>query len=303
MLYQVFKLRELFPALATESIDKLREQRRQRMAQTGNLDKCWAEYTEPSLTAYCPDNSEEIDKNARRISVLICPGGGYSIVSFREAEPVALAFTAFGYNAFVLNYECDPVRYPQALLQLSAAMALIRGKADEFNVDVDKIAVCGFSAGGHLAACLGTLWDEPFIRETLGINEGANRPNAMILGYPVITSGKYAHKGSFEALLGEDASPEMLRQLSLETRVSKKTPPAFIWHTFEDTYVPVENSLLFARALRENGIPFELHIFPRGVHGMSLCNKITAGYEGHINPHCANWLPLCHEWLELLFNK
>lgn len=303
MFNQVFKLREIFPVLAKESIDKLKEQRRLRMEQTGNTGKCWAEYTEPSLTAYCPDNSEEIDKNARRVSVLICPGGGYSMVSFREAEPVALAFAAMGYNAFVLNYECEPVRYPQALLEVSAAMALIRSKADLLNVDVNKIAVCGFSAGGHLAASLGTLWDEPFLRETLGFERGANRPNAMILGYPVISSGKYAHQGSFDALLGNDATPEMLKNLSLETRVSKKTPPAFIWHTFEDDTVPVENSLDFARALRENSVPFELHIFPWGGHGLSLCNKITSAYKGQLNQHCANWMPLCNEWLELMFEK
>lgn len=301
MLQKVFKLRELFPALAAESIDKLKEQRRRRMEETGNGRL--AEYREPTLTAYCPDNSEEINKDARRTSVLICPGGGYTFVSDRESEPVALAFAAMGYNAFVLRYDCEPVRYPQALLQVSAAVAFIRSKADLFNADVNKIAVCGFSAGGHLTASLGTLWDEPFLRETLGIERGANRPNALILGYPVITSGKYAHRGSFNALLGENATPEMLKQLSLETRVSKKTPPTFIWHTFEDDAVPVENSLEFARALRENGVPFELHIFPWGGHGLSLCNKLTARFEHQIIPHCANWLPLCHEWLELLFEK
>lgn len=303
MLNKVFKLREIYPAIAKDDIETLREQRRIHMDELGIKDVCWANYTEPSVTAYCPDDSEEIDRSLRRASILICPGGGYEMVSFREAEPVALSFAALGYNAFVLNYECAPVRYPRALLEVSAAMAFIRGNAELFNADVNKIAVCGFSAGGHLAASLGMFWDEPFLRETLGIGQGTNRPDAMILGYPVICSGRYAHQGSFDALLGADASPEMASGMSLDTRVSEKTPPAFIWHTFEDDTVPVENSLLLARALREHNVPFELHIFPWGGHGLSLCNKITSGDSSGLNPHCANWLPLCNEWLELLFKK
>jgi acetyl esterase/lipase len=303
MLQKVFKLREIFSAVAKENIDALKEQRRLYMKQTGNSGECWATYTEPSVTAYCPDNSLEIDIARRRISILICPGGGYEMVSFREAEPVALAFTALGYNAFVLNYEVAPMRYPQALLEVSAAVALIRDRAKVFNADADKIAVLGFSAGGHLAASLGVFWDEPFLREALGIEQGSNRPNAMALGYPVICSGRYAHRGSYDALLGENSSPEMLSRMSLDLNVNEKTPPTFIWHTFEDDTVPVENSLLLARALREHAVPFELHIFPWGGHGLSLCNKTTSSDAAQINPHCANWLQMCHEWLQLLFNK
>jgi acetyl esterase/lipase len=303
MLYKVYKLLEMFPSISKESTAVLAEQRRQHMERTGESGECWAQYAEPSVTAYCPDNSPEVDARRRRVSILICPGGGYNMVSFREAEPVALAFTALGYNAFVLNYDVAPVRYPQALLELSAAAALIRDKAELFNADIDKIAVLGFSAGGHLAASLGMFWDEPFLCGTLGVKQGSNRPNAMILGYPVICSGKYAHQGSFDALLGEDASPELLSRMSLDLQVSKKTPPAFIWHTFEDDTVPVENSLLLSRALREHDVPFELHIFPRGGHGLSLCNKETSHDDIQVNPHCANWLMLCHEWLKLLFGK
>jgi acetyl esterase/lipase len=301
MLNKVFKLREVFPALATDSIESLEKARKTLTDADGNSNECWAPYTEPTLTAYCPDNSAEIDSGRRRKSILICPGGGYYMVSFREAEPVALSFVAKGYNAFVLNYECAPVRYPQALLQVSAAAALIRQNAALFHADPEKLAVCGFSAGGHLAASLGMFWDEPFVRETLGIAQGQNRPNAMILNYPVITSGEYAHRGSFDALLGQDAKPELLARMSLEGQVSDKTPPAFIWHTFEDDTVPVENSIMLARALREKNIPFELHVFPWGGHGASLCDERTTATEVNLIPHCAHWQPLCCEWLDLLF--
>lgn len=303
MLHQVFKLREEFPALAVEPLDKLREARRALMEKDSNTEQCWAAYTEPTLTAYCPDNSPEIDAERCRPSILLCPGGGYYMVSFREAEPVALAFVAQGFNVFVLNYECAPVRYPQALLQVSAAAALIRQKAELFHADPNKIAVCGFSAGGHLAASLGMFWDEPFLCETLGVARGMNRPNAMILCYPVISSGEFAHVGSFEALLGPDAKPEQKARMALEERVSDKTPPAFIWHTFEDDVVPVENTLMLASALRKKNVPFELHVFPWGGHGLSLCDNRTSipEFEGSNRPHCANWQPLCCEWLDSLF--
>jgi acetyl esterase/lipase len=256
---------------------------------------------EPTLTAYCPGNSPEIDLKRKRASILICPGGGYEFTSDREAEPVALKFLSLGYNAFVLRYSVAPERYPTALLQVSAAVALIRRQAEKFNSDIDQIAVCGFSAGAHLACCQGIFWNEPFLSETLHIEKGLNRPNAMILAYPVITSGEYAHEGSFECLLGNDAPQELKNKLSLENQVNKDVPPTFLWHTFNDQSVPVENSLLFANALRSHNIPFELHIYPEGSHGLSLCNHETADTDSLVNPHCGTWVSLCDEWLKLVF--
>ncbi|MFO7161050.1 MAG: alpha/beta hydrolase [[Clostridium] cellulosi] len=303
MLHKVFKLRELFPELAKESLESLSEARRKHIESVGKANECWAAYREPTLTAYCPDVSPEIDKNSKRISILICPGGSYEFCSFREAEPIALAFNALGYNAFVLNYSVAPVRYPQALLEVSASMALIRNKAEIFHADPQKIAVCGFSAGGHLAASLGVFWNEEFISDTLGIEKCSNKPNAMILGYPVITSGEYTHQGSMNCLLGKNAPKELVEKMSLELQVSENTPPAFIWHTFEDDCVPCENALLFANALRKKNIPFELHIFQNGGHGLSLCNKVTSKFDEQNIPHVSNWFQLCHEWLEVLFNS
>lgn len=276
MICKTYRLAELFPALKNENF-------------------------EPTLTAYCPDTSREIDPERRRASVLICPGGGYCFTSDREAEPVALHFVGQGYNAFVLRYSCAPAKYPQALLEASASVALIKRQAAEFHADPAKIAVCGFSAGGHLACSLGTLWAESFIAETLKLAPEENRPAGMILGYPVITSGEFAHRGSFDALLGQDAPAEKIVSLSLETRVTDKTPPAFIWHTANDDGVPVQNSLFLADALSRNNIPFELHIFPQGVHGLSLCDRRTGNGGVLDNPHCGQWTELCVNWLRFTF--
>lgn len=302
MINKTYKLREEFPALAKKDIPTLQKECKEYTKKTGNDANFWANYREPTLTAYCPDASVEIDPTVKRPTIVICPGGGYLMCSDREAEPVALAFTSRGFNCFVLRYETAPVKYPAQLLEVSAAFAFIRRNAEEFHVDADKITVCGFSAGGHLAASLGVFWDEPFIRETLGLKENENKPNAMILGYPVITSGDFANRGSFDALIGEDAPNELIEKMSLEKQVSKKTPPAFIWQTWEDTCVPVENSMLFAKALKENDIPFDLHIFEWGGHGLACSNKTTSALDRLHVPHVEKWIGLCEEWLNKHFD-
>lgn len=301
MQYEVIRLRELFPALAKEPLEKLRSERAAYVANDGFTPDL-ADYQEPTLTVYAPDNSPEILKTTRP-SVVVCPGGGYRIVSFREAEPVALKLTALGYNVFLLHYSVAPVRYPAALLELAAAFSVVRSRAKQYHVDPDKIALAGFSAGGHLAASLGTLWREPFLSQTLGVDAEQFRPNALILSYPVLTAGKYAHKGSFEDLFGKDVDEADWEPLSLEKRVSADTPPTFLWHTFADQIVPVENSLLFAGALRAQGISFELHIYPEGPHGLSLCSADTAptGRADLLNAHDATWFSLCDQWLHVVF--
>lgn len=178
--------------------------------------------TDANLSVYIPDNSPEIDMNRRYKAVLICPGGGYQGVSDREAEPVALAFLAKGIAAFVLRYSVAPARYPTALLEVSRAMWLIRQRADEWNINADDIAVCGFSAGGHLAASLGTLWNEAFIPEELGMPEGMNKPNKLILCYPVILCEEgRAHRDSFYNLLGRGLPEEEYEKFSLDRRVGR----------------------------------------------------------------------------------
>ncbi len=216
------------------------------------------------LITYIQDYYEEI-KIDKRPLVLICPGGAYAYTSAREGEALALQFLAMGCHAAVLKYSCAPARYPVALTELAAAMVLIRRHEEEWHVEPEGVIVLGCSAGGHLAASLGTLWNESFLAKAVDVAEKDRRllrPDGMILCYPVITSGKYAHRGSFENLLGEEAGREecgkdvnsLLSRLSLETRVTEETPPSFIWHTFTDGSVPVEISLLLVSALRSAGV-------------------------------------------------
>jgi acetyl esterase/lipase len=247
---------------------------------------------QPTLTTYI------LDSERPRPAVLICPGGGYRYVSSREGEPVALQFNAAGFHALVLNYSVAPRRYPQPVLDLARAMCLIREKAGTWWIDPNKIAVCGFSAGGHLAACLAVHGDKSYLKGVPGITGESLCPNALILGYPVISAGCFAHHGSVAELLGDDPDKRLQQELSLELHVSETTPPVFLWHTFADQTVPLENTLLFAQALRNKKVPFELHIFPNGPHGLSLATRETSKANVGVYPHVAQWLGLCTEWLE-----
>ncbi|MBU3214461.1 alpha/beta hydrolase [Clostridium estertheticum] len=251
----------------------------------------------PSLDTYL------LKGDKLRGAVLICPGGAYAYTSLREAEPIAIKFNAAGFHAFVLYYSVAPNKYPQALLDLSRAMCILRENSKEWKIDVNKIAVCGFSAGGHVAASLGVYWDELYLKGVPGIEVGKNNPNAQILCYPVITSGVFTHENSLCNLIGDNASESLKEKMSLEHNVSEKTPPTFLWHTFEDNSVPVENTLLFAKALRNKKIPFELHIYPEGPHGLSLANEETREEGKGVYPNVATWMDLCITWLTNLFSK
>ena len=210
-----------------------------------------------------------------------------------------------GYHTAILRYSCAPARYPTALMELADSMALIHSHAEEWHVDEEKIVVQGCSAGGHLAASLGMFWDEDFLAEGIGLKKTEHellRPCGMILCYPVITSGEHAHKGSFENLLGEEGKG-LLEKMSLEKQVSSKTTRAFIWHTFEDRSVPVENSLLLVSALRRAGIPTEFHMYPKGQHGLALADHLTETADGRaLQPECSSWIHLAKTWLEDLFS-
>lgn len=234
--------------------------------------------------------------NEPKGAVVITPGGAYSMTSRREAEPIAMKFTAAGYHAFVVWYRTMPKKATDPLEDLARAVALIREHSEEWNVDTEDITVCGFSAGGHLAASLGVFWDRPFLSELLNIDKEKIRPNRQILCYPVISAGEFINRGSFDNLCGGDASK--FEFFSLEKQVGKGTPSAFLWHTAADGAVPVENSLMFAASLSKYKIPFEMHIFPEGTHGLSTAEKISAvGLEEFINPVCSQWVDLAVKWL------
>ncbi|HWR66403.1 MAG TPA: alpha/beta hydrolase [Bellilinea sp.] len=233
--------------------------------------------TDPNvtLTTYLHEPSEAMPNMAVRPAVLICPGGGYLYCSEREGEPIALAFMAAGYQAFVLRYSVgDQAAFPRPLHDAEFALMMIRRQVVDWQVNPGKIAICGFSAGGHLAAALGTM--------------GRVRPNALILAYPCILESM------------SDTLPEPIP--SLEREVTSQTPPTFIWATAADERVPVENSLEFAAALGRAKVPFEIHIFQDGVHGLALATPVTsAGHAHYVDADAAKWLNLCLVWLEHQF--
>lgn len=221
-------------------------------------------------------------------AVLICPGGGYHHLAVNEQDNIAMSFNRSGLHAFVLNYRVLPYHHPAPANDLSRAIRIIRHNAKTWKVRPDKIAVCGFSAGGHLAATLGVHHDR-FGTDNDDIDREPSRPDALILNYPVITSGDFCCRGAFRNLLGtEKPAEEDLEFLSVEKHVNGKTPPSFLWHTADDPVVHVKNSILFSRALSENKIPFELHIYSHGRHGLNLASE---------DPHIATWFNLCCEWL------
>ena len=238
-----------------------------------------------------------------RGAVLICPGGAYAFTSPREAEPIAIKFNAAGFHAFVLYYSVAPNKHPQPLKDISRAMCIIRENSKEWKINEDCVAVCGFSAGAHVAASIGSYWDSSYLKGIPGIDSSKSNPNAQILCYPVITSGTYAHAGSFYNLLGDNPSELLKQEMSLENSVTQKTPPTFLWHTLEDNSVPVENTLLYAKSLRSKNISFELHIYPDGPHGLSLANEETQEEGRGVYPNVATWMGLCITWLTNIFAK
>ena len=253
----------------------------------------------PTLKTYLLDTIAE--KDCLRPAIIICPGGGYSGCSYREGERIATAYNAAGFHAFVLNYSVAPHKHPTQITDAANAIRYVRLHSEDFGINPDNIVIIGFSAGGHLATSISTLWNNDTIFSEEEINSQLHKPNACILGYPVITSGDKAHKRSFTNLLGEDANSEMLDFMSLENRVSQATPPTFIWHSYEDAVVPVENSLLYASSLARFRIPCEMHIYPIGPHGLSRASDETLWAIPRFRRKY-DWLEKSVEWLIDLFD-
>lgn len=243
------------------------------------------------VTGYLREDHDRLVHHKVRPAIVICPGGCYRWLSPREQDDPALAFLSMGYNAFILEYSTEEHASGfRPLRELAETVRIIRHHAASWHVDPEKIAVLGFSAGGHLAASLGALWNDP----ELG-HSGESRPNALILCYPVISTSEFSHKESVQWVTG--GNEDVRVKLNLHKRVTASFPPTFLWHGGEDDSVPPENSLLLATALRKAGVPFELHLFEKGAHGISTCTVEVETPE----KRCAAWLPLAKDWLNARF--
>ncbi len=288
-----------------------------------------------TMTTYVLDNSPESLNGKLRPAVVICPGGAYLNCSDREAEPVAMAFANMGYHAFVVRYgtytegkpglfmpepgKPIPVKehcvHPEPMRDIARAFLEIRAHADEWYVDVERIAVCGFSAGAHNSAMYATRWHEDVLSGYFGKPAETFRPAACILGY---TLSDYVYmkqvsvgedpmaeslfKASNVALLGtENATHIQLEDVSPALHITEHTPPTFLWATCEDTLVPVQHTLIMAKALADGKVPFEVHVFENGPHGLSTATQSAAAAKSNIKPDVALWLPMCETWLNKRF--
>lgn len=260
--------------------------------------KLCGEDEKAAITAFIPFTRKE-----KRDAILIIPGGGYGhVCSDREGECVAIAFNAMGYACFVLDYSVKPnAVFPRPLIEASLAMAYIRQNAEKYKIDPERVFVLGFSAGGHLAASLGTRWHIPEVANAIDAPFGINKPTGMILCYPVLCWFNKTHKGTFHNAFGtETPSDEQIKLISLENGIDERTAPAFLWHTANDGAVNVQNTLKMATALSEAKIPFEVHIFPEGPHGMALGTDFTASKPEMVNPRVAEWPRLADGWMKNL---
>jgi acetyl esterase/lipase len=241
----------------------------------------------PALTPYL------CASNATGAALVICPGGGYQYLASHEGNDYALWLNQHGVTCFVLKYRLGAhgYRHPAMLNDAARAVRWVRAHADEYKIDTKRVGIMGSSAGGHLAATLLTHFDAGDTNSADAVERQSSRPDLGILCYAVISMGEFAHQGSRENLLGKNPSPDLVKLLSNELQVTPNTPPCFLWTTFEDNTVPMENTLRFAEALRKNHVPFDLHVYQKGGHGMGLGDK-----PPFANPH--PWAGDCLFWLK-----
>ena len=238
----------------------------------------------------CPALTPFLIEGNDKAAVIVCPGGGYGMrASDYEGDDVAKWFNSIGINAFVLRYRVAPYSYPSALLDAQRAIRYVRFHASSMGINAEKIGILGFSAGGHLAASASTQYDLGNNDASDPIEQESSRPDLLMLCYPVITMNPpYTHEGSRLNLLGPDPTPALIELMSSELQVTADTPPAFLWHTSNDP-VLVENSLLYAAALSRHQVPFDLHVYEKGRHGLGLAED---------DEHVGTWTNLCAIWLK-----
>ena len=253
---------------------------------------------DPVLNAYLPGHVTGEVK--QRPALLVLPGGGYHFVSAREAEPIVFNFLPDGYNVFLLTYSVAPNSFPTAIREVAAAMELIHANAEHWNTDTTRVAIMGFSAGGHLAGHYSNCFDCPEVRAVFPESKPVQ---AAVLCYPVITGDPaYTHKGTFKNLSGHaEPTQDDIDKFSLDKLVSESTPPTFLWTTREDQLVPVMNTILYTKALAEKGRPFSVHIYPFGPHGLSTVDAQTNAEEKLVpGTVLANaWMTDARKWLNI----
>jgi acetyl esterase/lipase len=240
----------------------------------------------PTLTPYLPSKEK-----ATGAAIIVCPGGGYTHLADHEGAPVAEWLNSIGITAFVLKYRLGSTyHHPAPLQDAQRAIRTVRARSKEWGLDPERIGILGFSAGGHLAATAGTHFIGRRTDTFDPIEFESSRPDLLVLIYPVITMGQFAHAGSKLNLLGKEPSPKLIKLLSNEEQITKETPPTFLVHTMTDATVPVENSMMFAAALRKAGVPFEFHLYEQGKHGFGLAPT---------DPVLSSWPARCADWLRL----
>lgn len=241
----------------------------------------------PTLTPYFPDAT-----NATGAAMVICPGGGYAHLAPHEGNDYALWLNQQGIACFVLKYRLGSSGYhhPAMLQDAARAVRMVRAHAMDWKIDPKHVGIMGSSAGGHLAATLLTHFDAGDTNAADLIERQSSRPDIGILCYAVISMGEFTHQGSKNNLLGKNPSPELVKELSNELQVATNTPPCFLWTTFEDKTVPMENTMMFAEALRKNHVPFDLHIYQKGGHGMGLADKPPFAHPHPWAGDCLFWL-------------
>lgn len=293
--------------------------------------KLYDDRDDVTLTTYILDPIKTSNDARNRPAIIICPGGSYMYCSDREAEPVAMAFNAMGFNAFVLRYSVygqgkttdeilaegnfpvkSDVIFPHALQETAKAFEVLYQNASQWRIDTDKIGLIGFSAGGHNTGMYGNLWHEPVIQEATSLTDDQLKPAFNISAYALTDIAYYFNRNMDNpdpnvkayataislACFGKPMpSPEEVLQYSVPNTVNEHTPPTFIWGTSEDAVVNIRDSISLALALEENNIPFEMHVFQNGPHGLSVANNLSAVKPEQVNPTAAQWVKLVEDWL------